>query len=486
MAYARRGYVLLASISVIALLAAGTAFRAAENKPVTAGPKLSTEEPAPVVVDNSSPDALKNFPDAIAELLLDRRFNELDRMADRFRSQKERFPGGRWKLQYLYQGLANPAPGQHATDEDWNQHLKLINDWVAENPASITARVALAQSWIDYGWFARGDGYSDKVTNSGWRSFDERIAKAKEVLDEAAKLNAKCPHWYRSMMEVALVQGWDLDREDALLREATAFEPLYYAYYRAHAMYLAPRWHGEQGDMQRFAKQAADHIGGDEGEIVYFEMAAETTCTCNDPDAPIKTMDWQRIQRGYQAAEKKYGLSYHLLNQLALMASVVDDAVVADECFKRIGDNRASLIFENQRYFDSVKQWAAGFAPMQKSDRDGLKYGPENMKTPEGVQFRAEFEGMMAKKLPGCLSSVKDTPMDPFQVKLRLAADGTVNGGGSFRSEIAPLMQCVFQAFGSRKPFTTKPPKPDFWLLFDVDPTKFTSAVRPPSSNPGN
>jgi hypothetical protein len=84
----------------------------------------------------------------------------------------------------------------HPSQEDWKDHLKLVQSWVAATLNSITARVGLAQAYIDYAWEARGGETGDTVTNSGWKLFGQRLEQAKATLDEASALPSQCPELY--------------------------------------------------------------------------------------------------------------------------------------------------------------------------------------------------------------------------------------------------------------------------------------------------
>jgi hypothetical protein len=196
--------------------------------------------------------ALDQQEDAVAALLKQEKFKELDCLADAARSGKTKFPRGMWILHNLYAGLDQPTR-QHATEVDWRNHLARLERWVTANPNSITARVALAQSYAGYGWEARGAETSDTVSDSGWKLFRARHAKAKAILDEAAKLRNKCPEWYVAMQQVALAQEWKPEQAAELFQQAVAFEPGYYYYYRMRANYLLPKWYGQEGDTEQFA-----------------------------------------------------------------------------------------------------------------------------------------------------------------------------------------------------------------------------------------
>jgi hypothetical protein len=225
--------------------------------------------------------AVKAFDADVAELFRQEKFTELDCIADSLRLSKARFSGGASKPHIFYPGVRGPEG--HATDEDWEEHLEHAQGWVAAKPKSITARVALAESYASYAWYARGESTSDTVTGSGWKLFGQRLDKAKEILDEASSLEQKFPEWYAVMQEVALGQGWDRARETALFERAIAFDPSYYQFYRNHALFLAPQWNGGEGESAQFAQTMADRVGGKQGDLLYFEIAIQLVCRCENP-----------------------------------------------------------------------------------------------------------------------------------------------------------------------------------------------------------
>src|SRR5215472_490038 len=90
------------------------------------------------------------------------------------------------------------------------------------------------------------------------------------ILEKAANLEESCPEWYLTLQHVALGEGWNLRHETELFERAFAAEPEYYYFARAHAYYLLPKWHGEEGDSENFAREIADRVGGSAGNVLYF------------------------------------------------------------------------------------------------------------------------------------------------------------------------------------------------------------------------
>jgi hypothetical protein len=421
--------------------------------------------------------ALDRYRDAIAQLLKQEKFGDLDCVADAARTGKTRFPGGAWKLRNLYIGLEEPRPG-HATQEDWLQHLDLLERWTHRNPQSITAPVALAEAYASYAWDARGDGSSDTVSGSGWKLFGERIAKAKTILDEASALSSKCPDWYVAMLQVAQGQSWELPRETALFQQAVAFEPAYQYYYRFHATLLLPKWSGEEGYAARFAEQSADRVGGEAGDALYFLIAEVIVCACED--AEFSHFSWPRVQKGFAALEKKYGSSLISVNSFALMAANSSDWVAADSAFKRIGDNWDKDAWRTLAWFKQNKESAAQVAPIIIRIRASRKEALANMETREGQAYLKTVEQKLTTFEQPCL---KDSNGDQtkFEMELSVGEKGNAELAQSEQRQNAfavCVMRSLYQSFLKKETPFPPPPHASYWLLLELDPATFAASAK--------
>lgn len=312
---------------------------------------------APLPSDTTSTDESAVRPGlwvrVVQSNLINEKFDELDHMADHYRQDKTRLPGGDWRLHVFYGVL--DAPQQ--TDKDTRDHLAHLEHWMTQRPASVTARVALASSLHRWAWVARGNGLADTVTPEGWRLFNERIKESQTVLEGSASMSPMCPQWYVEMMTVGLAQGWDNARIKQVFDRGIQFEPDYYYLYLHYANYLLPKWEGQPGASSAFAKSSADNLGGDAGDLLYFQIAT-VLIKRGDGNFPVQEMDWQRIQRGYRALSTQYGTSRRTMNQLAFMAYKYRDAAVAGQQFALIGDQWAPGIWRDRQFFDRARDWA--------------------------------------------------------------------------------------------------------------------------------
>jgi hypothetical protein len=420
--------------------------------------------------------AIDEYSDAIAQLLMQEKFSELDCMADAARIGKTRFSGGDWKLAKIYIGVDSPRPG-HPTQEDWKNHMQLVERWTHKNSRSITARIALAESYIGYAWDARGDGYSDSVSDSGWKLFSGRISKAKLILDQASMLKTKCPEWYLVMEQVAQGQSWDLSQLNGLLNQAVAFEPDYQYYYRVYAYLLQPKWFGQEGDAARFAEDTANKTGGDSGDILYFQITNKVLCACNESE--FGHFSWPRLQKGFAALEKEYGPSLINENAFALMATKSSDWVAADPAFKQIGDSWNQDLWRTQDWFKQMRDAAAQYAPIQVKARVYRQEAEANVKSPAGKAYLADFNPRFAAFEQSCVDSTANASKSEFFVQVGKDGDAEdAHVEGLPDAFTACIMKALYASYLKKETPFPPPPAPSYRLILAVDPASLNAASK--------
>lgn len=303
----------------------------------------------------------RRFQKQVEALLVAENFDDLDRMADGFRREKTRLPGGGWRLRQFYGLLDAPQ----LTDKDTIDHLAHLANWMQKRPESITARVAMATSLTRWAWVARGNGRINTVSADGIRLFTERAQKAQQILEGSRDLHQMCPQWYAEMMTVGLALNFTERQMRETFERGIQFEPEYHSLYQEFANYLLPKWDGQPGDAARLAKKSADKLGGSEGDILYWEMAGtmirrgSRNADANG-NASVKDVDWPRIQQGYTASIAKYGPTSKALNELAFLAYIYRDRPVLQAQFALIGDGWNKGTWTDKKYFDRARDWAGG------------------------------------------------------------------------------------------------------------------------------
>jgi hypothetical protein len=324
--------------------------------PASVKQAAESQTPAADEIGNSE----EEYKSEIAAFLVEKNYDQLEKAAHEARTAKTRFKGGVWKLYDLYAALAGPIVGAGASKEDWKFHIASLKAWASARPESVTALVALAETYISYADKARGGGYADTVSDAGWKLNNERVTMAASTLTEAAKLKEKCPYWYEVMQNVALSQGWDKSQARKLFDDAIAFEPTYYHFYREYANFLLPKWYGKPGETEAFAEEISNQIGGQEGKFVYFEIASLATCQCDSDDSHMQYLSWPKIKDGYAALGPLYGYSNLKRNRFAHMAVEANDRFAAQQAFATIGDDWDHTVWRSSRSFENAKSWAEG------------------------------------------------------------------------------------------------------------------------------
>jgi len=74
-------------------------------------------------------------------------------------------------------------------------------------------------------------------------------------------------------------------------------------YYFRMAIMLMPRWYGEEGELERFCQDAADHIGGINGDILYARILwfLDRNFDLDNLGKRNPSIDWKRVKRGIEA-----------------------------------------------------------------------------------------------------------------------------------------------------------------------------------------
>ncbi len=428
-------------------------------------PKTQSSSSQP---DLNDPDKHQQF---VLNMLRHEKWEDLDAFVSRERTSKSRFPGGGWGLHSTYIALADPPTpeGNNATDAEWQAHAGRLLRWTIAKPDSITARVALAKFYLDYAWFARGPEYADLVSDDSMKVFDERLEKARDVLAAAFKLPSKCPEWYLLMMELARAQGWPLEEQKHVLETAMVFEPLYYYYYQDYAFTLQPRWYGQVGDSEKFADEVATRIGGKQGAMVYFEIAAFLSCdVCPYGKSQFKQMSWERIQRGYAAEVEMYGQSSAKLNEFTRLAMLAEDRKLAAALFSQIGDNWCKCAWHSKHNFliqrrfawgvpdEIVQAWTASFKGFEKPG--GLAYAQ---------QINSDFHNHLDAAVKSCAATFNHDAWS-FTVFLKIGSNGRIE-------EALPwpptrVSSCLLPGLTTR--IFAVPPEPSFWTYINVGDVK--------------
>ena len=270
--------------------------------------------------------------DQTKKMFNDKEFAKLDAMADKFRTSKSRFTDGGWKLRAFYNGfnLNNRHP-------EWvfSKYIAFAEEWRRINPTSVTAQVVLAKAWLSYAWKERGGGYASEVKEDAWPLVHKRLDTAWKIINERpAPRVADCPERHCQRLTLARARGIEKKQFESLFKDAVRQEPGYYPNYSSKAEYLLPKWHGNEGEWQRYIIEVADKNPGGIGATIYTRVV----WIMSDEWKSFKGegVSWDRMKAGFMEIDRNYHNSPLILNTFARFACLAGDRKTLKALFKRI------------------------------------------------------------------------------------------------------------------------------------------------------
>ena len=385
-------------------------------------------------------------------------FLVLDSVAAADRAGRTRFPGGGWRLYAFYSAVESPQGKPPLTEAEWADTLDRLKRWVAQRPESATAKVALGYAYLNYAWQARGYGDAASVTPQGGRLMQERLKLAETELQRA---EGKCPEWYYLMLQIGRLNGWQAEDLTAFLQRAITYEPEFYYSYQEVARGLMPKWRGKEGDVEKFAEESANKVGGKAGDILYWQIT-QSLMGDRDLGNMVQHLSWSRAMVGYQALVAQYGVTSVGQNQLAQMAARFGDYMVTDETMTQIGDHWDPGTWGTKEYFQKVKTWARDSAVPFRKIMDAYKAVAANVATLEGQKYDSviaqEFSSRYLRAVKDC-SAAASGPA-PTLLILQMSKTGSVQ-----QMLVVPETAsdaCLRPKLA--KAAFTPPPKPEYWV----------------------
>lgn len=246
-------------------------------------------------------------------------------------------------------------------------------------------------------------------------------------------------------------------------------------------MLLEPKWFGEAGDTAKFVQDAADRIGGREGDAYYFLVASSKDVICGCEDQPKLSLE--RVERGYDAVEQIYGVSMYNLNQLAYLTLHLGktDIILADQIFQRIGTQWTKYSWGNEKFFGQTKDWVRQMVPVVEKNRAREVEAQANLKTPKGARYQVRIEKAYKEMLRDCVRSDGASVTDwegQFETLIRVGANGSAEDGGI--NSMGPVVVCMnrkmLSSHEDRSSLFPRPPKKSYWVRIDLDWAEFAPA----------
>lgn len=293
----------------------------------------------------------------VSDLAREGKFDELDKLAASLRGSKAQSTPGIRQLEVFYESLDSG----NDTAQTWEEKLACLSRWVKLKPGSITARVFLGRYWVRYAWHAKGGGTGKVMPLEQRPLFEERLRKAKEILQEAETLSARCPMLYSELQVVAMGEGWNREDYDALFRRAVQLDPDFLTFYKRKIEFLMPYWHGKGLEWTGVLDEAVEATRKSQMTAAYallVSVGLPEQLTNNKQIFDTSRIAWPKLRESFIDAVSLHPDSLRLLNKAALYASMRQDKEIAKSAFAGIGDNYDPHIWKSKPEFKRWKLWS--------------------------------------------------------------------------------------------------------------------------------
>jgi hypothetical protein len=302
----------------------------------------------------STLQARKNF----EELLEEKKFNELDRAAADARNLGLTTSDGTPLLDAIYNGVAGCLCEPPRSIDYWNKKKKLLQEWQAHNPKSVTAKTANSRYYSEYAWSVRGGGYASDITDMQWGIFKKNIEKARTELLSMRSIGESDPGWYAALLFVGMSQGWEAADFEKVYADATSKFPSYIPLYRAAGQYHSARWHGSNAEFRSYVERAVQQTKETMGDTMYARLNWQLAS--NDMFKSGET-EWKPMRRGFERIMRDFPDQWNT-NAFAMFSCLAGDAKILPVVMKRIKEPILS-VWWSKKLYDQCKAFSDDVHP---------------------------------------------------------------------------------------------------------------------------
>jgi hypothetical protein len=323
-------------------------------------PKAAVPQPAATVALSFARDSdVETLCARVEAALAAHQYHVLDATEAAMRDPDVRLVGGNSQIYHFYAALAVTSDRELfscSSPYGHDQKRQWLADWVAAEPASLAAHIAMAQFWANAGWVARGNDYSDKVTELARHELGDDLKKASTALmgiDEGSD-----PHGY--FVRLTILRGEPNPREelDRVYALAVKKYPGYFHYYSQRSTVLQLRWYGQQGELQAYNASLLRSPGGDAGLVAFSYVAFNLMGLYARPTFQQTTgLSWPVVKLAYATRERLYGLRNRDWNALLNLSLAGIDRESAKAALEKIDGHWDPTVWKERRYFDEAVAW---------------------------------------------------------------------------------------------------------------------------------
>ncbi len=290
----------------------------------------------------------------LKNLLIQEKFEDIEKILSEAFRNKPMDENGKYKVYSMYNQL---LPGNGAKNWQFEELVPKYQKWLGQNPNSPIANVCSGIFYFTYGWHARGIGYASSISEKGRKLFQERTRMAGKYLKKAYESNPQNGTVATKMISVAKVHPdfppSALEKWFNLAIEADPVDPKPYEikYY-----YLAPKWGGSIEEQFLFAREVFKNAPrNSSAPSILVDVHWYVYNKNNNPDYFKDPEVWTELKKVFSALIERFPKSMERHNKYAKTAILAGDNEIAQEEFKKIGENWDANVWESLKEFNKAK-----------------------------------------------------------------------------------------------------------------------------------
>lgn len=279
------------------------------------------------------------------ELLANGKYDELEEISNELRIHPGKYRNGRGRdWRFYWAPLTENA--REMQEEDYQRSFTAVEGWLKAVPNSVSARLAMAHLWHQYGFFARGSEMSGATPEKQLEMFSVRNKKAAEFLNEIAKTPKNIDNVYRRLrLEIAKGLGEKPDVQ--LVYDALKSDPLNMELVHGMTICLLPRWFGEPGELEEFGNEVVRRTKKECGEFQYITVVLATKEFLKEYVLQTHKFEPARIRQGFRDVERLYPHAREYLDDEAQLLYLSGDVDGSISTLRKIGDQPNLASWQN-------------------------------------------------------------------------------------------------------------------------------------------
>lgn len=246
----------------------------------------------------------------------------LDLLAEKLNGKNDLYSGAIFETPYvnLFRRFLSYPNDKTLNDE----RIRIFEDLQKANPDSKMLRLACYYLYSLPGSYSDAHAPAHKM-QQGWEYVKPLFAQPKPPAEAYVALFAAGP-----ILDLPL---------GGFLGKAYQDWPKYHRIYAEAALALSPIHDGPPEAAAAFAAKAANAIGGEEGDVMYVQIARYVLHYNGGVEKSLGKLkfDRERMKRGFLVLANRYDHTV-LLNEALRFAGITKDKDMADQLVKRFGD----------------------------------------------------------------------------------------------------------------------------------------------------